>query len=557
MNLPLMILIINILFTPTISAELLINQTENIDLEYEGEIINSSLPIHFWRDASYPINDSHIYPMLSIKENGNFEGLGISWITWTIQVGDQFLGAWAIFDRGQYLRFTVVEKFYDRVSWASADTNLFLFGSTSTDTDFYWYSTERSDFSFSLEFPTSNHQMYFTSSNIEISLLRNNTIPLVYKIVGFSTTLIETDEVLFSSFPGIGGLYTIEENASILLRTDRVETVAPIEFTNQSQLGHFLLSPAIYDVSIQKAWVYTAIPFSLDLPNDTIKIFDLGLSSSVIQTQNNSFYEYTPSGWTLITMVNPKLQIQDFSVVDIGLYFGTIFQDGLQLLVVGRDSDKDFIPDTMEDYYFTLPENNDSDHDTIPDAIEISYGTNPIIDDRLFDTDGDGVENIVEYNIGIDPGNPDSDFGGAFDGWEINYGFNPLDPSDDGLDNDGDGLENADESESGTNPYLKDTDGDGMPDKWEVDNQLDPLDPHDADFDYDGDGRSNYQEFRLRSDPLIPDPSGVFEGLYIWIVLFLILAIPGSYKIWQNYITEEKDELELLEKSLDDEELIK
>ncbi|MCE7733362.1 MAG: hypothetical protein GPJ54_00695 [Candidatus Heimdallarchaeota archaeon] len=547
------IIVFNLFFNAQANSNLLIEQQQEEELEYTGEIPNSTLPIHFWRSL-LEINDSHVFPMASLGEKGSFAGLGVAWITWSIQIEDKLVPAFAIFNRGRINEFTLLEKFYDTIYWNSVQNNLFLIGVTETETDFYQYSTEGRPFKFTLDFPSSQHEMFMTSTKFEISLLIEDT-PFVVKVVGLSTILEETEDIQISSFPGIGGLYLLE-NQSIEVRTDKLESVIPGNFTVGSKLGHFLLNPAIYDLSLQKVWVTGNFTFSLDLPSNTINIFELGLSSSVVQTLNNSFYEYTPNGWHLITQIDLEYEVQDFSIVDIGLYFGTTVENGLEIIPAGDDADGDFIPDIMEDYFFSLPENNDSDSDTIPDGVEISFGTDPNIDDRLFDTDQDGIVNIEEYNDNLDPGNADSDFGGANDGWEKLYGFSPHNPIDDHFDNDSDGLENSIESLWNTNPFEKDTDKDKMPDAWEVQYQLDPLDPNNADLDFDNDGRTNYQEFQLNSDPLIPDPPAVFEGLYYWIFGLLILLLPVSYYYWQNYIKEDKSQIDQFEQLVDEEEII-
>ncbi|MFV2014788.1 MAG: hypothetical protein ACC656_05135, partial [Candidatus Heimdallarchaeota archaeon] len=549
-----LILVLNLFFLSYASSNLIIEQLEEDDMEYTGEIPNSTLPINFWRNI-LPINDSNVFPMASLGEKGSFSGLGVAWITWSIQIEDKFLPAFAIFRRGQITEFTLLEKFYDNIYWNSAKTNLFLIGSTDTETDFYQYSTKGDPFKFTLNFPSNDHQMLITSTKFEISLLLNDSTPFVVKVVGLNTLFEETEDVQIASFSGIGGLYRLK-NQSLELRTDKFELVIPGNFTNESKLGHFLLNPAVYDLSLQKVWVTGNFTFTLDLPKNSVKVFEFGLSSSVVQTLNNSFYELTPNGWQLITRIDSKFEVQDFSIVDISLYFGTIVDRGLKIFPAGNDADNDFIPDRMEDYFFSLPENNDSDGDSIPDAVEIAYGTNPILDDRLFDTDQDGISNIVEYNNNLDPGNPDSDFGGAIDGWETFYEFNPLNPLDDQFDNDSDGLKNSVESLWNTNPFEKDTDKDKMPDGWEVQYQLDPIDGNNANLDFDNDGRSNYQEFQLKSDPLIPDPPAVFEGLYYWIVGLLLVFLPLSYYIWQYYIKDEEYQTENLRKSIDDEEVL-
>ncbi len=542
------LIIISSLFITSNQTFSTADSVDTAEIVYEGGSLNSSLPLHFWRadESLLPINESHVFPMASLGEGGSFANLGVAWITWTIQINDEFLAAFAIYDKGKVTQFTLLEKYYDHIYWNAVKDNLLLIGTTEKETDFYLYFADETPLKYTLDYPSNSHQLFITKEKIEIFLNWNNTDPYVMKIKddGFFPIpeFIGVDEIQISSFPGIGGLFILK-NDSIELRIDNLNQVIPPIFTNQSLLGHYLLTPAVFDLSINKGWRYGNSTL-IDLPENTINFFELGLSSSIIQTMNNSFYEYTPFGWNLVADVSSDISIQDFSIIDLGLYYGTVIKEGLQIYVAGGDSDGDFIPDIMEDYFFTLPENSDSDSDSIPDAIEVSFGTNPNVDDRLFDTDNDGIINILEYNMVLDPGNADSDFGGAIDGWEVKYQFNPLDPIDDGYDNDSDGLENSIESLWWTDPFNPDTDNDKLPDSWEVQYLLDPLNPQNSKEDFDNDGRSNYQEFLLKSDPLIADPPAIFEGLILWMILLFVLITPGSYYVWQNYLKDEEETLD-------------
>lgn len=540
------VIIISSLF---ITSNLIISSADTHDKEeilYEGGPLNSSLLLHFWRadENKRPISESHVFPMASLGEGGSFANLGMAWITWTIKIENQFLAAFAIYDKGEVSPITLIQKYYDDIYWNAVQDNLLLIGTTDSETDFYLYLSNGNRLTQTFDTPSDSHQVFITQSKIEVFFNWNKTEPFVMKIKddGFLTVpLIEgVEDVQISSLPGMGGLFILKENNSIELRISNLNQVIPSNFTNNALLGHYLLTPTVFDLSINKAWELGNSNL-IELPENSTKFFKLGLSSSIIQTLNNSFYEYTPFGWNLVANVPPDINIQDFSIIDLDLYFGTVVKDGLQIYVAGGDSDGDFIPDMMEDYFFTLPQNKDSDSDSIPDALEISFGTDPIFDDRVLDTDNDGITNIVEYNMKLDPGNADSDFGGAIDGWELKYGFNAFDATDDGYDNDSDGLENSIESLWGTNPFKTDTDNDKMPDLWEIENKLDPLNPLNSNQDFDNDGRSNYQEFLLNSDPLVADPPAIFEGLIIWIILLFVLISPGSYHVWKNYLKDEEE----------------
>ncbi|MDH5646142.1 MAG: hypothetical protein OEZ01_09055, partial [Candidatus Heimdallarchaeota archaeon] len=312
----------------------------------------------------------------------------------------------------------------------------------------------------------------------------------------------------------------------------------PDYYSNQTEIAHFMYESMVFDPG-SGFGIINGI--EIVLPDDSIDVFPYGLTSSIVQTIKNEFYEYTGYNWNLVANHSGELVIFDYSLIDIGLYVGSVAVDGLSLIASGIDDDNDLLPNALEDYYRTFDNNPDSDDDGISDMIEVAFSTNPLINDRNNDADQDGLSNIIEYEIQSDPGNPDTDYGGSFDGWEWKYQLNVTDPSDDIIDNDADGLVNYVESEYNTNPYSIDTDGDGMDDKWEITFGLDPLDPRDAEYDYDNDGISNLQEYLDGTDPLKKDGQLFIKGFKLWFFVIVLLAIIPVHTTYKKLLNDEFD----------------
>lgn len=132
------------------------------------------------------------------------------------------------------------------------------------------------------------------------------------------------------------------------------------------------------------------------------------------------------------------------------------------------DSDKDGLPDYIEDILGTNKYNRDTDGDGLSDGEEVNtVGTDPLqvdtnkngISDAKEDGDGDGLSNLEELRHHTDPKNADTDFDGWADGLEIQKGTNPL-----VADTDKDGLDDGIEESLGMNPLLADTNGNGIKD---------------------------------------------------------------------------------------------
>ncbi|MDN4618425.1 S-layer homology domain-containing protein [Paenibacillus sp. PsM32] len=132
------------------------------------------------------------------------------------------------------------------------------------------------------------------------------------------------------------------------------------------------------------------------------------------------------------------------------------------------DSDKDGLPDYMEELLGTDKNNPDSDGDGLTDGQEVNrIGTSPLkadtngngMKDGLEDNDHDGLNNIREMQLNTDPNNEDSDFDGWNDGLEIQRETDPLK-----ADTDNDGLDDSIEENFGMNPLNSDTNGNGIKD---------------------------------------------------------------------------------------------
>lgn len=140
------------------------------------------------------------------------------------------------------------------------------------------------------------------------------------------------------------------------------------------------------------------------------------------------------------------------------------------------DTDKDGLPNLIEEEIGTDPYNFDTDGDGLPDGYEsLTLGTDPLkvdtdnngINDGDEDFDKDGLINLSEYEKSTEPYNEDTDGDGLKDGEEVNtYGTDPLKK-----DTDDDGLDDGDEIYFQTDPLNPDTDGNGIKDGDEKRNQ--------------------------------------------------------------------------------------
>jgi hypothetical protein len=112
------------------------------------------------------------------------------------------------------------------------------------------------------------------------------------------------------------------------------------------------------------------------------------------------------------------------------------------------DTDRDGVPDDVEEDLGLDPNNPDTNGNDIPDGLE--------------DFDGDGLPLAGEILLGRDPTEKDSDENGIEDGDE---------------DLDFDGLSDGEEIRNGTDPNKVDSDGDGIDDPTEIASGFDPNDP--------------------------------------------------------------------------------
>lgn len=128
------------------------------------------------------------------------------------------------------------------------------------------------------------------------------------------------------------------------------------------------------------------------------------------------------------------------------------------------DSDKDGVPNYMEDLFGTDSSFEDTDGDGLSDYVEIYLTeTEPLMQDSDQngildggeDADADGLTNLVEVTLGTNSTKSDSDYDGLTDSEEVNiFGVDPLK-----YDLDNDGISDGNEIILGLNPLNFITDG--------------------------------------------------------------------------------------------------
>ncbi|MFT5472866.1 MAG: hypothetical protein ACI856_001191, partial [Kiritimatiellia bacterium] len=154
----------------------------------------------------------------------------------------------------------------------------------------------------------------------------------------------------------------------------------------------------------------------LDMDNDAIP--DVGDPYAVAREKGDGDnYEY----WT-------EYRIGEFSLVDRQTRSGT------RIVIRGRDTDQDNIPDYWENYYFgslARLANYDKEPDGLTAIQEYGCMTSP----DLADSDGDGLSDADEaLLLCTDPANVDSDGDGSSDGAELGLGSDPRDPLQKGFE---------------------------------------------------------------------------------------------------------------------------
>lgn len=167
------------------------------------------------------------------------------------------------------------------------------------------------------------------------------------------------------------------------------------------------------------------------------------------------------------------------------------------VVTTADDSDKDGVPNELEQKLGLDPYMADSDKDGVSDKDEL--GEKPA--EAPLDTDDDGTINALDTD---DDGDGDLTSNEAVDANRDGSVTDARDSDQDGtpdyldkdsgwatLDDDNDGILNGEEKEAGTNPTLTDSDGDGVADSVELADKKDTdqdgtLDALDTDDDNDG-----------------------------------------------------------------------
>lgn len=163
------------------------------------------------------------------------------------------------------------------------------------------------------------------------------------------------------------------------------------------------------------------------------------------------------------------------------------YESGKNCVCVTGWNDSGYLTKYTENDRLDIDTKTDTDKDQVPDCLEEKLGTNKKADD----TDNDGLSDYEEiYKTGTDPINIDTDNDGINDGDE---------------DCDGDGLTNLEEHLYGTDVARMDTDGDDLSDYDEIKvYKTNPL-KEDTDKDCAQDGI----EVSVGTDPLVAEESFV------------------------------------------------
>jgi len=298
---------------------------------------------------------------------------------------------------------------------------------------------------------------------------------------------------------------------------------------------------------------YHLFSFRLTLPSNEENVFYL----TYMQTSPASFFvAREPTIGVQCPQMDPLRWWEDFYYVDWKPTEESFSSMCQVKFTIGRgtdpacpDSDGDGFADGLEECVFLSDPNEydvDTDGDGLPDSVELWIGTDP----ENGDTDCDLIGDLEEFLGGLDPLQSDSDGDGLNDGWEKMYdgmvvvssstsviqGVSvPFCPSannnedsnpfnDATADPDGDGLTNAEECSMGLNPCNDDTDGDGVKDSFEIVHGSDPGDPSDdglsgsripVSFRFGDHSSSHSEKYRLSISPV--QAMGVLPRSFNWL----------------------------------------
>lgn len=220
------------------------------------------------------------------------------------------------------------------------------------------------------------------------------------------------------------------------------------------------------------------------LINDEVKIVS-GIARNIGKVDKMS---YSIADGTGVIKEGKIDKAEEWKISDCGFGLG---YNALEIITTSGNQEKKFKFNIMNSNLANMDNagidyKTDTDKDRVPDYIEEKHG----MDKSNSDSDGDGLDDYIEMMIpSLSPLSRDSNDNGVSDADE---------------DYDEDGLRNYDEvNVYHTDCSLADTDSDTLSDYDEI--FVYKTDPNKKDTD--GDGLNDNDELRIGSDPLIPETS--------------------------------------------------